>query len=158
MKGKLTGVTQVAFALLLALSLNLVPALPVTATELPSISPTAADYDLDDPSAIIVTITWGVAKDVVAITDDDGYELQKGSGKDYVVEDRQLTILNGYLREKLTDIGDEIELIINFDVGGAILAITAIGSPPASRRLPTSTIWVTPTMLPRLSPGGLPQK
>jgi len=131
MRGKFRAITQVSCALLLALSLSLMTAVAVTGTELPSISPTEAEYDLDDPADIQTTITWGIASEIDSITDDDGYHLQQGLGKDYIVLVKDLIILNTYLEDKLTDIGESVELIIEFDVGAAIFNITAIGNPPS---------------------------
>ena len=131
MRGKFRAITQVSCALLLALSLSLMTAVAVTGTELPSISPTEAEYDLDDPADIQTTITWGIASEIDSITDDDGYHLQQGLGKDYIVLVKDLIILNTYLEDKLTDIGESVELIIKFDVGAAIFNITAIGNPPS---------------------------
>jgi hypothetical protein len=39
--------------------------------------------------------------------------------------------LNSYLEDKLTDIGDSVELMIKFDVGATTFTIAAIGTPPA---------------------------
>jgi len=128
MEGKFRAITQVSCALLLALSLSLVTAVAVMAVELPSISPTTAEYDLDDPADIQTTITWGIASDIVAITDDKG-DLAEGLGKDYIVLVKDLIILNTYLEDKLTDIEESVELVIKFDVGAAVFNITAIGTP-----------------------------
>jgi len=130
MRGKFRAITQVSCALLLALSLSLMTAVAVTGTELPSISPTEAEYDLDDPADIQTTITWGIASKIVAINDGKG-DLTEGLGKDYIVLVKDLIILNTYLEDKLTDIGESVELIIKFDVGAAIFNITAIGNPPS---------------------------
>jgi len=131
MEGKFRAITQVSCALLLALSLSLVTAVSVMAVELPSISPTTAQYDLDDPADIQTAITWGIASKIDSITDDDGYHLQQGLGKDYIVLVKQLIILNTYLEDKLTDIGESVELLIKFDVGAALFNITAIGTIPS---------------------------
>jgi hypothetical protein len=103
--------------------------MPVSAVELPSISPTTAQYDLDDPAEVMTTIDWGIASNIVAITDDEG-NLIPGLGQDYIVLVKHLIILNTYLEDKLTDIGESVELLIKFDVGAAALTITAIGTPP----------------------------
>jgi len=129
MKGSFRAITQVCFALLLALSLSLVPAVSALATELPSISPTTGEYDLDDPTEVMTAITWGVATLIDAIIDDDGYRLQQD--EDYAVYPRNLIILPTYLEDRLTDIGDELELSISFDVGDAEFTITAIGTQPS---------------------------
>ncbi|MFO7773254.1 MAG: X2-like carbohydrate binding domain-containing protein [Dehalococcoidia bacterium] len=130
MEGKFRAITQVSLALLLALGLSLVPLVPVMAVELPSISPTTAQYDLDDPAEVMTTITWGAASKIDGISDGDG-DLSPGLGKDYIVLVKTLIILNSYLEGKLTDIGDEVELLIEFDVGAATFTITAIGTQPS---------------------------
>jgi len=130
MGGKFRALTQVSCALLLALSLSLVAAVSVMAVEFPTISPETAEYDLDDPAEIITTITWGSATDIVAITDDEG-NLTEGIGYDYIVLVKHLIILNAYLEDKLTDIGESVELIIQFDVGTVALTITATGTHPS---------------------------
>ncbi len=130
MGGKFRAITQVSCVLLLALSLSLVTAVSVMAVEFPSISPTTAEYDLDDPAEVITTITWGVASNIVAITDDEG-DLTPGLGNDYIVLVKHLIILNTYLEDKLTDIDESVELIIKFNVGAAAFNITAIGTPPS---------------------------
>ena len=129
MEGKFRAITQVSLALLLALSLSLVTAMSVIAAEFPSISPTTADYDLDDPAEVMTTISWGIASTIEEITDDEG-DLEEGLNKDYIVLVKHLIILNTYLEDQLPDIGDEVELIIHFDVGAAALAITATGTQP----------------------------
>jgi hypothetical protein len=131
MGGKFRTITQVSFALLLALSLSLVTAVSVMAAEFPSISPATAKYDLDDPAEVMTTITWGIASNIVAITDDEGHPLTQGLGNDYIVLVKHLIILDKYLNNKLTDIGDEVELIIYFNVGAAAFTITAIGTQPS---------------------------
>jgi hypothetical protein len=130
MGGKSRIITQVFCVLVLTLSLSLATALPVVAAEFPSISPTTAEYDLDDPAEVMTTITWGIASNIVAVTDDEG-NLTPGLSKDYIVLVKHLVILNTYLEDKLTDIGDSVELIIKFDVGAATLTITAIGTQPS---------------------------
>jgi hypothetical protein len=130
MGGKFRSITQVSCALLLALSMSLVTAVSVMAVEFPSISPETAEYDLDDPAEVMTTITWGTASNIVDVTDDDG-DLTEGLGNDYIVLVKHLIILNNYLENKLTDIDDEVELIIKFDVGAAAFTITAIGTHPS---------------------------
>jgi len=129
MGGKFRVITQVSCVLLLALSLSLVTAVSVMGVEFPSISPTTAQYDLDDPAEVMTTITWGIASSIEEITDDEG-DLTPGLGHDYIVLVKHLIILNTYLEDKLTDIGDEVELIIHFDVGAAVFTIKAIGTQP----------------------------
>jgi len=130
MGGKFRAITQIFCVLLLALSLNLAAAVPMMGAEFPSISPDTADYDLDDPAEVMATISWGMASNVVAVTDDDG-NLTPGLSRDYIVLVKHLIILNSYLEDKLTDIGDSVELVVKFDVGAATLTITAIGTQPS---------------------------
>jgi len=130
MGGKFRAITQVSCVLLLALSLSLVTVVSVMAAEFPSISPMTAEYDLDDPAEVMTTITWGIASEIVAITDDEG-DLTPGLGNDYIVLVKHLIILNTYLEDKLTDIEESVELIIKFDVGAAAFNITAIGTHPS---------------------------
>jgi len=130
MGGKFRAITQVFCVLVLTLSLSLATAVPVMAAEFPSISPTTAEYDLDDRAEVVTTITWGIASNIVAVTDDDG-NLTPGLSRDYIVLVKHLIILNTYLEDKLTDIGDSVELVIKFDVGAATLNITAIGTQPS---------------------------
>jgi hypothetical protein len=130
MGGTFKVITQVFCVLVLALSLSSAAAMSVMAAEFPTISPTTAQYDLDDPSEVMTTVTWGIASGIVAVTDDEG-NLTPGLYGDYIVLVKHLIILNTYLEDKLTDIGDSVELIIKFDVGAATLTITAIGTQPS---------------------------
>jgi hypothetical protein len=131
MGGKFREITQVFWVLLLALSLNLAMAVPMMAAEFPSISPDTLEYDLDDPAEVMTTIDWGIASSKeVDVSDDEG-DLREGLYYDYIVLEKHLIILNRYLKDKLTDIGDSVELIIEFDVGAASLTITATGTQPS---------------------------
>ena len=130
MGGRLRVITQLFCVLVLALSLGLATSLPVTAAEFPSVSPTTAEYDLDEPAEVMTTITWGIANSIVAVSDDEG-NLILGLGHDYIVLVKHLIILNSYLEDKLTDIGDSVELIIEFDVGAATFTVTATGTQPS---------------------------
>jgi hypothetical protein len=130
MGGKFRKIAQMFCVLVLALSLNLATAVPMMAAEFPSISPDTADYDLDDPAEVMAAISWGMASNIVAVTDDDG-NLTPGLSRDYIVLVKHVIILNNYLEDKLTDIGDSVELIIEFDVGAASLTITAVGTQPS---------------------------
>ena len=130
MGGKSRVITQVFCALVLTLSLGLATSMPVMAAEFPSISPMTAEYDLDDPAEIVTTITWGDASSIVAVTDDDG-NLTPGLTRDYIVLVKHLAILNSYLEDKLTDIGDSVELVVKFDLGATTLTITATGTQPS---------------------------
>ena len=130
MGGKLRVVIQVLCVLVLTLSLSLAASASAMAADFPSISPTTAQYDLDDPAEIVATITWGDASSIVAVTDDDG-NLIPGLTRDYIVLVKHLIVLNSYLADKLTEIGDSVELIVKFDLGAAALTITATGSQPS---------------------------
>src|SRR4030042_5083818 len=131
MGGKVRVITQVFCVLGLTLSMSLAAAMPVIAADFPSVSPTTAEYDLDDPAEVVTAITWGVASSIVAVTDDDGHTLTQGLGSDYIVLVKHLIILNNYLKNELKDIGDSVELIMKFDVGAATLNTTAIGTQPS---------------------------
>jgi hypothetical protein len=130
MGGKFRAIIQVFCVLVLTLSLSLAASVSVTAAEFPSISPTTAEYDLDDPAEVVAIITWGDASNIVAVTDDEG-NLTSGLTRDYIVLVKHLVILNSYLEDKLTDIGDSVELVIKFDLGAATLTITATGTQPS---------------------------
>ena len=130
MGGRFRTVTRVFCVLVLALSLGLMASASVMAADFPSISPTTAQYDLDDPAEVLTTITWGMANSVVAVSDDEG-NLIPGLSRDYIVLVRHLIVLNTYLKDKLTDIGDSVELVVKFDVGAATLNITATGTQPS---------------------------
>lgn len=130
MGGRLRVIIQVLCVLVLTLSLSLAASASAMAADFPSISPTTAQYDLDDPAEVVATITWGDASSIVAVTDDDG-NLIPGLTRDYIVLVKHLIILNSYLADKLTDIGDSVELIVKFDLGAATLTITATGSQPS---------------------------
>jgi len=130
MGGKFREITQVFCVLVLALSLSLATAVPVMAAEMPTISPTTAEYDLDDRAEVVATIDWGIASNIVEVTDDDG-NLTPGLSRDYIVLVKHLIILNSYLEDKLTDIGDSVELVIKFDTGADTLTITSIGTQPS---------------------------
>jgi uncharacterized protein YfcZ (UPF0381/DUF406 family) len=131
MEGRFRAIIQVTFALLVTLSLSLVPNVPVMAAiQLPTISPATAQYNLDDPAEIMTTINWGNASTITKINDGGG-DLTPGLGNDYIVLVKTLIILNKYLEAKLTDIGAQAELLITFDVGAVVFTITAIGTQPA---------------------------
>jgi len=100
----------------------------------PSISPNEAKYDLDNPAPVSTTITWGAAaKPVDAITENDKLLIVN---VDYTVEDidddrATLTINDSYLKDRFSDIADNVVLTIKFDVGDpAGFTITAIGTHP----------------------------
>ena len=73
------------FAILLSLALVMglgLAAAPVGATHYPSISPTSATYDLDNPTQVSTTITMGEATTLNSINELDGTALT-GGGVDY---------------------------------------------------------------------------
>ena len=130
MGGKFRITTQVFCVLVLTLSLSLATSASVVAAEFPSISPATADYDLDDPAEVVAVITWGDASSIVDVSDDDS-DLTPGLTRDYIVLVKHLIILDSYLEDKLTDIGDSVELVVKFDLGAATLTITATGTQPS---------------------------
>ncbi|MFC1926981.1 X2-like carbohydrate binding domain-containing protein [Chloroflexota bacterium] len=130
MGGKFRLITQVFCVLVLTLSVGLATSVSVMAAEFPDISPTTAEYDLDDPAEVVAVITWGDASSIVAVSDDDG-NLTPGLTRDYIVLVKHLVILNYYLEDKLTDIGDSVELVVKFDLGATTLTITATGTQPS---------------------------
>jgi hypothetical protein len=104
--------------------------LTITATGTqPSISPTTAQYDLDDPADVETTVSWGIATSVASIVDDDGHTL---TSTQRVVTGADVTIRSTYLTGKLNDIGDQVVLTINFNRGDpGTLTITATGTQPS---------------------------
>lgn len=100
----------------------------------PAVSPITADYDLESPGSVQTTITWGAASGVDSITDNGSLLV---SGDDYTVGatvdgKATLTILDGYLANRVPDIGDSVVLTIAFDVGvDATFTIAAAGFQPA---------------------------
>jgi len=97
----------------------------------PRISPTSADYNVDeDPCQnVTATIFWGpFATSVDDVLDGDGVALV--SPNEYEVVGDTLTIMCDYLATVLLEDGDRITLTIEFDEGeDATLTITAVGMP-----------------------------
>jgi hypothetical protein len=105
-----------------------------------------ARYDLDRPAAVNSTITWGAARNLDRIVDrtvnGDEHVLQEDAHYTVTTADTDdvatLTINESYLGERLTDIGHEVDLTIQFDVADVQLIIRATGTPtaiqPASRK------------------------
>lgn len=135
----------------------------------PFVSPQTSEYDPDAPDHVKATITWGAAGEVESIRDGDGYELVPSM--DYAVttiaDKGTLTIQNAYLADELEDIGDEVVLTIEFDVGAdATLTITAEGIQPrisAKTReydlddpadIKTTVIWGSATEVESVMDGG----
>jgi len=131
MGGRFKAITRVVCVAVLALSLGLATSASVIAADFPSISPTTAQYNLDDPAEVMTTITWGVATGVVAVTDVEGHALTQGLGNHYIVLVKHLIILDNYLKNKLKDIGQTVELIVQFNVGAATFTIAATGTQPS---------------------------
>ena len=135
LEGKLTAKNQ-SVVLTIRFDFGDDATLNITATNKPqpSISPTEAKYDLDNPAPVSTTITWGAAaKPVDAIAEND---ILLAVDVDYTVEDidddgATLTINDSYLKDRLSDIDDNVVLTIRFDVGDpAGFTITAIGTHP----------------------------
>ena len=96
---------------------------------IPTANPAA--YDLLDPADVEITINWHTFHEVLSIVDDDGYSLQEGARRDYVVSETTLTIFKSYLGEKLTTEGDKLVLTIRFDGGAIDFEIKAVGRAPS---------------------------
>jgi len=138
MKQRFRAITQVSLAVLLALTLGLVTAVPSiaqeSAQESASISPPTEVYDVGSPAAVNTTITWRDAERVVSVV-DDGYQLQEDDYSVTTIDaDRAtLTILNSYLAGNLTAAGDSLALAIEFDTGDpAVFTIVAVRYPAVS--------------------------
>ena len=115
MKQGFRTITQVSLAVLLALALGLVTAVPSIAQESPEqltgIDPENAKYDLDAPEDFVSTkITGGT---IEAITDDKG-RLNEGWENQYKVEVDTLLILPDYLKDRFENDRDKLELAIKF--------------------------------------------
>jgi len=101
MKQRFRAITQVSLAVLLALTLGLVTAVPSiaqgSAQESASISPSTEVYDLDKPRDFIQTsITWGSASSITGITEGED-QLRLVKDDDYIVLVNTLLILTDYL-------------------------------------------------------------
>jgi hypothetical protein len=100
----------------------------------PTISPKTKDYDLDNRTNAVTTITWGTASNVTSIVDNDNYRLVNNT--DYTVtsagDTATLTILHEpYLEGKHVDIGASVVLTIDFDIGSdATFTIASMGIQP----------------------------
>jgi len=116
--------------------------LVIAAVRYPAISPQAEEYDLDDPPDFIKTsITWGRATDIRAIADGEG-ELIRGPGNDYIVLLSTLLILNDYLKAKLEEDGDKVELTVEFNVGDPVtLTIASIKTYPDLKATPNPAAY-----------------
>ncbi len=116
---------SILLSLALVVGLGLVTAAPVMAVELPSISPTSAEYNMDNPGHVAVDLDPGDATDLSSIT---GLTLNT----DYYKFENLVVITEAYLDSVLDCIGDEEVLQFNFTpFGVAFLTVTAVGTPPA---------------------------
>jgi hypothetical protein len=97
----------------------------------PRISPTSADYNVDEDPCQNVTATIYLgphAASVVSVEDEDGMSLVDPD--EYTVVGDTLTIMCDYLATVLLEDGDRITLTIEFDEGDdATLTITGVGMP-----------------------------
>jgi hypothetical protein len=139
MKQRFRAITQVSLAVLLALTLGLVMAVPSIAQglaqESASISPPTEVYDLGDPADVKTTVTWHDAGEITAVK-DDGHELGENDHSVIAVDDNRatLTINASYLAGKLGHIGDNLTLAIEFYSGDpAVFTIVAVRYPAVSR-------------------------
>jgi hypothetical protein len=109
----------------------------------PSIDPQGADYDLDKRGDVETIITWQVPTQVISITENGNPLIM---GDDYEVEDigegvnATLTILSDpYLNRKLSDVGEEAVLTIEFSVGDPVtFTITGVRFPAVD---PTQVLY-----------------
>jgi len=138
MKRTIRTITQVSLAVLLALTLGLVTAMPSTAQGSAlgsaSILPPTEVYDLGNPGDVKTTVTWHEANEITAV-EDDGHELGENDYSVIDVDDDRatLTISADYLEDKLVDIGDNLVLTIDFDSGDpAVFTIVAVRYPAVS--------------------------
>ncbi len=92
-----------------------------------SIDPKTAEYDIDDPGDVGLTITWGDALEEVLISDDHRDLIAKATGDgddgeaeyDYILGETvngkaQLTVLDSYLSDRLKRPDDDVELTLVF--------------------------------------------
>jgi len=92
-----------------------------------SITPAFADYDLTTPANVETTVTWNEATTITGIVDNQGTPYTLVETTDYTVSGNDLTILDSYLANVLTTVGNDVDLTLSFDVGAdAVFAITAI--------------------------------
>jgi len=135
--GKLTDIGyKVVLTIDFNVGANVTFTITATGTQ-PSISPTTAQYNLDSPANVKTTITFGTARSVVSIVDGDKYTLVAGT--DYNVTatvpgvSANLTIAGSpYLAGKHTNIGHNVVLTIDFNVGANVtFTITATGTQPS---------------------------
>ena len=135
----------------------------------PTISPTSAEYDLDDPQNVQTTITLGAATGVESIT-GNGSLLTAGSHYTVgatVAGQATLTVLNGYLAGRLTDIDQTVVLTIAFNVGADVTFTIKAGgvhptiAPPSAQYdldnkqdIETTVTWETASSIDRIRDGG----
>lgn len=120
---------SILLSLALVVSLSVVAAAPVMAVELPSISPTSAEYDMDNPGHIAIELDVGDADDLDSIEDDVDALV---ADSEYYQFENLVVITETYLDSVLDCIGDEVVLQVNFDpFGVCFLTVTAVGTPPA---------------------------
>jgi hypothetical protein len=138
MRQRFRATTQVSLAVLLALTLGLVTAMPSiaqgSALGSASISPATKVYDLGNPGDVKTIVTWHEAKEITAV-EDDGHELGENDYSVIDVDDDRatLSISADYLEDKLVDIGDNSVLTIDFDSGDpAVFTIAAVRYPAVS--------------------------
>ena len=90
----------------------------------PTIWPEQEQYDLAEPNDVTTEITWNHASSLESVEDDLGL---LDEGLDYTRVGNTLTIMNAYLDDKLTTVGDFVVLAITFDICGPVyFTITAI--------------------------------
>ena len=117
MKPRFVAMTRISLALLLALGLGFVTALPSLADEPEqvgfTISPTEAEYHRDEKPDFVktrISRRSTATRDPIFVVDEEGVELVEN--EHYRVLDTTLLILGTYLSEKLPAHGDTVVLTI----------------------------------------------
>lgn len=112
----------------------------------PGLQESSADWNYWTGGDVIVGIDWGIATDVDDVSDDVG---SLNEGVDWVHTLTTLNITDAYLTGKLLNLGDSVELTVEFDSCDygvppqshtATLTITAVGTTKPSIA-PTTAVY-----------------
>ncbi|NLA24570.1 MAG: T9SS type A sorting domain-containing protein, partial [Bacteroidales bacterium] len=90
-----------------------------------SINPDSVLFNILYPENISTNIAWNDATEILTIINLESADYHLIEHQDYLLDDSNLSILSDYISPFLHNIGDEINLQINFDYGKANLNITA---------------------------------